>query len=176
MTKIVVGVDGSDVSRAALRWAADTARREGHALEVVHAYKASSGMRVTPDPVAVAGQIYTHHEVTAERELAAVEQDWDRMASSMLEGQEPRELAQSVLERTVAQVVGPDGPTIMLAAVEESDPADALLAHADGASLLVVGSRGRGRIGQLVLGSVSQRCAAEAACPVVIVNERAVAA
>ena len=39
-----------------------------------------------------------------------------------------------------------------------------------GASLLVVGARGRSPFAGLMLGSVSQRCAAKAARPVVIVK------
>ena len=38
MTKIVVGVDGSDESQAALRWAYDEARQRGAELDVVHAW------------------------------------------------------------------------------------------------------------------------------------------
>ncbi|GAA4990113.1 hypothetical protein GCM10025734_16780 [Kitasatospora paranensis] len=48
--------------------------------------------------------------------------------------------------------------------------ADVLLAAAEGADLLVVGSRGRGTFARALLGSVSQRCAMHAPCPVVIVR------
>jgi nucleotide-binding universal stress UspA family protein len=54
--------------------------------------------------------------------------------------------------------------------VAEGDPAESLVVAADGAQLLVVGARGRSPFAGLVLGSVSQRCAAKAACPVVIVK------
>lgn len=47
--------------------------------------------------------------------------------------------------------------------------AQALLDAAKGAELLVVGSRGRGRFADLLLGSVSQQCAHHAPCPIVIV-------
>jgi nucleotide-binding universal stress UspA family protein len=47
--------------------------------------------------------------------------------------------------------------------------ADVLLRAADGADLLVVGSRGRGGFAGLLLGSVSQQCAQHAPCPVVII-------
>jgi len=48
-------------------------------------------------------------------------------------------------------------------------PARALLTAADGASMLVVGSRGLGGFKGLLLGSVSQQVAHHALCPVLIV-------
>lgn len=48
-------------------------------------------------------------------------------------------------------------------------PARALIDRAKGASLLVVGSRGRGGFTGLLLGSVSQQVIHHAPCPVVVV-------
>ena len=48
--------------------------------------------------------------------------------------------------------------------------ADALVEQAEGADLLVVGSRGHGGFTGLLLGSVGQQCAHHAHCPTVIVR------
>jgi nucleotide-binding universal stress UspA family protein len=45
-----------------------------------------------------------------------------------------------------------------------------LIDEADGADLLVVGSRGHGGFTEALLGSVSQHCVHHARCPVVIIR------
>ena len=51
----------------------------------------------------------------------------------------------------------------------EGPPATVLVEQASDASMLVVGSRGRGTVAGLVLGSVSQEVVKHAACPVLVV-------
>ena len=55
--------------------------------------------------------------------------------------------------------------------VWEGDPAEAILAASDAENvdMIVLGSHGRGRLGRLVLGSVSARVSEEARCRVVVV-------
>jgi len=56
--------------------------------------------------------------------------------------------------------------------VVHDEPVSALIRHADGAHLLVVGSRGRGAVSSLVLGSVSQGVLQRAGGPVAVVRAR----
>ncbi len=53
MSKIVVGVDGSDASRAAVRWAADEARLRGVGLCAVEAWEFSPLIFAADVPVAL---------------------------------------------------------------------------------------------------------------------------
>ncbi|MFE1586025.1 universal stress protein [Streptomyces sp. NPDC058737] len=55
--------------------------------------------------------------------------------------------------------------------IVEGDPSETLIRASQGAELLVVGRRGRGAFARAMLGSVSQRCAQHAACPVVVVRQ-----
>lgn len=64
----------------------------------------------------------------------------------------------------------PDGSGSVIRTVVEDHPAAALINAADGAQLLVVGSRGHGAFAGMLLGSVSQHVAAHAPCPVVVVR------
>ncbi len=55
--------------------------------------------------------------------------------------------------------------------VAQGDPIESLILAAKGADVLVLGTRGRSRFAGLMLGSVSQACAASSPCPVVLVRE-----
>lgn len=56
--------------------------------------------------------------------------------------------------------------------VVEGDPATVLIHRSSNADMLVVGTRGRGGFAGLLLGSVSQRCAQQASCPVLVARPR----
>jgi nucleotide-binding universal stress UspA family protein len=78
-----------------------------------------------------------------------------------------RRAADVALAETVAAAQTP-GVTVD-ARVVEGNPVDVLVDASQEADLLVVGSRGRGGLAGLLLGSVSQRCVERAHCPVVVV-------
>ncbi len=84
---------------------------------------------------------------------------------ALLEDTAHRQLLDAVA-RVRAEVHGLSGIRERL---ELEHPATALLAAAEGADLLVVGTRGRGGFAGLLLGSVSQRCLTHAPCPVAVV-------
>jgi nucleotide-binding universal stress UspA family protein len=81
-----------------------------------------------------------------------------------------QEAAERLVTETLRAVAGDGGPGIEVRReVVEATPAPALIELAEGADLLVVGSRGRGGFRGLHLGSVGSQCAHHAPCPVAIV-------
>jgi nucleotide-binding universal stress UspA family protein len=87
-------------------------------------------------------------------------------------------LDRDVAEQQAQQLVGDlaswagrevEGIDVHPVAVNDRRPARALIERAEGADLLVVGSRGRGGFSGLVLGSVGQQCAHHTPCPLTIV-------
>jgi nucleotide-binding universal stress UspA family protein len=78
--------------------------------------------------------------------------------------------AEKALAETVAEVAGTEDPPVEVrGAVAEGPAAQVLLTAAEGAELLVVGSRGHGAFAGMLLGSVSQHCVQHAPCAVVVI-------
>jgi nucleotide-binding universal stress UspA family protein len=132
--KVVVGVDGSAHSDAAIRWALADAEKHQGQLTAVFAWQV---------PFNSFPGLYDREAL----EKASKE---------------------FLVERVSAAAPKPAVPLTPL--VAEGDPAEALITAAKDADLLVLGTRGRSRLAGLLLGSVSQRCAAAASCPVVLVK------
>jgi len=141
---IVVGVDGSAASGAALRWAAAEARLRDAAILAVHAWWA------IPQLASGAGDLPPA--------------DWQTLRDTE---------AKRFVEEFVEQTLGSDraGLRISTAAVQGVTAAGALIEASKEADLLVVGSHGLGGFEGLLLGSVSQQCAHHAVCPVVVVRD-----
>lgn len=148
MARVVVGLDGSPAALAALRFGVEEARMREATLQVVHASEAPEWSG-TPGGYVVVG------EPAASHDLAGIEESYAEAATQAL--------------RTQIEAVDTSGVEVVVDAVS-GDPARALLDAADGADLLVVGSRGRGGFKGLILGSTSQKVAHHASCPVVIVR------
>ncbi|HXG77678.1 MAG TPA: universal stress protein [Gaiellaceae bacterium] len=145
--RIVVGVDGSPSSRAALRWAAEEAALRDATLVAVHAWA-----YVPPPPIGEPGMI----------PIPAPELE------SQLEAE--RSAAQAELDAAL-EAAFPDGPPEVLEArLVEGDAARVLEEESDAADLVVIGSRGRSALASVLLGSVSRHVVDHARCPVVVVK------
>lgn len=153
MGTIVVGVDGSAGSEAALRWALAEARIRGADVRIVHAYQRPLL------PLADAGLGPAGGAAVA----AVLPEDVEKLRSAA--GHQARDLIDEELRRVEGGSA--EGLHIERAAVE-GPTAQVLIESARGADLLVVGSRGRGGFLGLLLGSVSHQCAHHPPCPVVI--------
>lgn len=80
-------------------------------------------------------------------------------------------VARRKFDQELGEVLGDGQPVEVRRRLVPGNPADVLIDAARGAELLVVGSRGHGTFARALLGSVSERCAMHAPCPVVIVRE-----
>jgi len=140
--RIVVGVDGSDSSRAAASWAVTEARLRGGALQAVHTWEVPA----IYGPVGI-GFPYD----TSGLESAA------------------RELLDEVVDGALAEAGGDDddAPDVERI-VSPGGPAASILEAAADADLVVIGRRGLGGFQRLLLGSVSDHVARHAPCPVVV--------
>lgn len=78
--------------------------------------------------------------------------------------------AQSARDLVDAMTSDIDGVDVDGQAIESEDAASTLVERSRDAAMLVVGSRGHGGLRSLLLGSVSQACAQQATCPVVIIR------
>jgi nucleotide-binding universal stress UspA family protein len=85
-------------------------------------------------------------------------------------GWDPAEDAANVLAKTAEAAFGDQRPAGLELLVREGGPAKVLLQESQGASMLVVGSRGHGGFVGLLLGSVSANVAEHASCPVLIIH------
>ena len=138
---VVVGVDGSEESVAALRWAADYAKAAGatvHALIAWHYPDVAGGAPVGHAPPPIRHESEQHIRDT--------------------------------LDQAVRQVYPDPAAAGVQTRLAYGHPSQALVEASKGASLLVVGSRGQGAFTGMLLGSVSMHCVTGAFCPVTVVR------
>ena len=141
--RIVVGVEGSGYARAALIWALEEAHHRDAVIEVVTCYSPTY-VPAAPDLGYVPLDSF---------DLAA---EVEKMQGEVIESAiEASDFGDEVEIRRVLQ---------------KGRPADTLMTAAEGATMLVVGNRGRGGFAGLRLGSVSQAIAHHSPCPLVIVR------
>jgi nucleotide-binding universal stress UspA family protein len=138
---IVVGVDGSESSKNALRWAQFIAVSTGSTVHAITAWQEFGAY-------SLAGAGWT-----------ALPTDFD-----------PEADAEKSLAAVIDEVFGAQRPVGLVASVHAGLVAKTLLDASVEAQMLVVGSRGHGGFAGLLLGSVSSACAEHASCPVLVVH------
>ena len=138
--RVIVGVDGSTESNKALRFAFERASRTGEEVIAVYGYR-------------------VHRSSRSVFELGVTDDTLERM-----------EAAERFLAEAVAGLAD-EYPDVKLEtqAIPQA-PARVLVDCSYGASLLVVGSRGRDAFSELLLGSVSQHVLGHADCPVAVLR------
>jgi nucleotide-binding universal stress UspA family protein len=141
--RIVVGVDGSSVSRDALRWAAEEAELRDCTLDVVYGWQVSTEPRPPGVDLGVAPPLEAYQR-QAEKRVAKI----------------------------VAETLGPDRNGRVTVHAVHRTPGRALIEHSREADLLVLGSKGRGRLAAWLLGSISEEAVQRSPCSVVIVRPR----
>lgn len=159
MTRIVVGVDGSEYSARALRRAVEEARLRDGTVDAVYVFTparrgfAEDLIGLPYGRMPVGGQIDpdapAHHPPSRAAEAKA----------------EAEERLGAFVDETLA---GSDGPRPRLVAIPDGHPAEALIEHSRGADLLVIGTRGHGGFTGMLVGSVAHQCIQHAHCPMLI--------
>jgi nucleotide-binding universal stress UspA family protein len=137
---ILVGVDGSPGSRAALTWAAAEAADHRANLVVLTVWEHGLLPPLGSGSVPLSG------------------------------GPDGGQVAADDLVKVIKEELGDDPPVPVQPRVKHGNPAHLLIEESAGADLLVVGTRGQGGFAGLVLGSVSQHVAAYAKCPVAVIR------
>lgn len=141
--KIVVGVEHSAMSESALRRAIELAAKLDAEVDVVFVSHVPATVLAAMSGVPMSTEDFSEAQRTAL---------WERLAPIL------------------ASAGGVEVSKVDL----DGYPPDALVDHAAavGAELIVVGSRGRGPLASLLLGSTSHRVVNHAPCDVLVVRER----
>jgi nucleotide-binding universal stress UspA family protein len=134
--RVVVGIDASARSLAAMRWAAAEAVARDAELDVVYAWQ---------------------YPLLAAPPMVAVMPDFSSLEDA----------AREALDRALAHPALADAR--VRGHLTHGAPARRLIERAAGAGLLVVGTRGLGRVSGTLLGSVSRQLLHHAPCPVVVI-------
>ena len=142
--RIVVGTDGSETAREAVREATELAKQTGASLDVVSAFQPVPPSRLREERREAPRDI--EHEVNPHEDVDAILAE----AAREVEGS-------GVNVRTFAR---------------EGEPADAILdvAEEENADLIVVGNKGMTGAKRFLLGSVPNKVSHHAPCSVLIVR------
>jgi nucleotide-binding universal stress UspA family protein len=148
LVRIVVGVDGSAYSRAALKFALADAGRRGAEIQVLSVVHSAEHW-----PVGLGMASSSAGTPAIEQVLSEVEQETQRLVAEVV-----AEAGESAAQVPLHVRILP------------GMPAGVLIEQAHGAELLVVGHRGRGGFASALLGSVGLHCVLHATCPITVVR------
>lgn len=139
-SKILVPADGSANSKRALEKAISLAGNSGSSITALYV------MEKPPTVYVESQKVLDEIKAKYRKEADAVLDEYEALAAS----------TGSKIEAVMA----------------EGDPATAIIGYAEkgGFDMIVMGSRGRGKITEAVLGSVSSKVLKDAKCPIVIVK------
>ena len=147
MKRILTAIDGSEPSQRAASLAGELAAKYDGELLV---------MNVMPEGAKLDDEVlaFARSEGVGDSPLAA----WRALGSKVV--------------GDAAVLAKAAGAKRVVSEISAGDPADVVLraARDRGFDLIVVGRRGRSRLAGLLLGSVSQKLASEAPCPVLVVQ------
>ncbi len=149
-TKVLLATDGSEEAQLATRTAIDVSESTGSELHVLLVGEAANPY---VEVVELAGDEAVNPRLDAE-----LKRQFERQAREMLNAEAERVRAAG---GTVAQAHLRMG---------KADHEIVALAEEIGAGLIVMGSRGRGRIRRALVGSVSDSVVRHAHCPVLVVR------
>ncbi|MEU2563204.1 universal stress protein [Streptomyces longispororuber] len=145
---LVVGVDGSEHSLRAVAWAADEAVLRGVPLRLVHA-----ASREDEEETALPG-----------------EPGRFAVAFAFASASASKERADAVVDAAARRARRGHQDLRVSVRVRNEEPVPALVRESRNATALVVASRGRSGVVELLLGSVSLGVAARADCPVIVLR------
>jgi nucleotide-binding universal stress UspA family protein len=146
---IVVGVDGSEDSKDALRWAARQAELTATTVTAVMAWQLPVTFGTVWQMPATYGKSH---------DLSQVDFSAD---------------AKKTLDAALEEVLGAGAHVVVTPQLVNGHAAPVLIEASRHAALLVVGRSGHGGFAGMLIGSVSQHCVSHAACPVVVVRHAA---
>ncbi|GAB3744021.1 universal stress protein [Amycolatopsis oliviviridis] len=142
VNRIVVGVDGAEPGRAAVRWAAVRAAERGLGLLIVHALhveqRAYGGGLAGPSP-------------------------WFDVLAA-----DGRRILDEAMEEAASAAPGVRVDTLM----PTDSPVSALVGASEPATMVVIGGTGKGFFGEMTIGSTASAIIAHAHCPVVVLRGR----
>jgi nucleotide-binding universal stress UspA family protein len=137
---IVVGVDGSDSSLQATRWAAAEAARRHAPLRLVH------------------GFLWPTHG-----HLRSIDRDTEMPVSTLEQTQAEMDSAKAIAKEV-------EHDLDVVTSIQSRGPVETIVTESERAQLVVLGSRGYGGFRALLAGSTALGVAAAAHCPVAVVR------